>query len=104
MTKECNGKSSCNLPTWLGVIFIFAISLIVFAGCASTETKLISMENKIHSMMPCGMMMDAMMGQGHAGHGGNEAPIMANSNMSLKPDQAEPEADHLHSPTPDLEQ
>ena len=90
MKKEkCKRKHLCSFPVHLGVPFILAASLFILEGCASTETGPMSMAHKIHSMTPCGMMMETMMGNGHGNHSGDDVHHQVESYMDSHPDHAE---------------
>ncbi|MBI4831682.1 MAG: hypothetical protein HY801_09045 [Candidatus Lindowbacteria bacterium] len=76
-----------------GVIAVVGTAVLALSGCASQDTM--STVSDIHSMTPCGMMMDAMMG-GH-NHGGQSQPPPAPS--SAYSTGTEPAADpytHAH--------
>jgi hypothetical protein len=64
------------------------------------------MAKQIHSMTPCGMMMDAVMGDGHGGHDGDEAPHEAASQTSPQADAPQLEENnpqsHPAGPTTDM--
>jgi len=78
---------------------MLAASLIILAGCAGTESGPMATARKIHSMTPCGMMMESMMGNGHSGHSPNEAHNEVESNI-----HSPSEEHHLHSQSEALEQ
>ena len=74
-----------------------AVPLII-RGCASTDSGPMSMAHQIHSMTPCGMMMESMMGGGHSGH--SDASVHDQVESYTDSQQAEsgtPETDHAHS-------
>jgi hypothetical protein len=54
--------------TSAGLLVVLVTGLAIMGGCASTRADTVSMAKKVHSMTPCGMMMGAMMENGHAGH------------------------------------
>jgi hypothetical protein len=65
---------------------MLATAPIIFSGCASGGA--ISKAREIHSMTPCGMMMESMMGGGHADHGddGEHHATMADPDFQPDPD------------------
>lgn len=72
MRRGCKGRHLLDFPSRLGVVFIFLAGLSILSGCVTTEAGPMTMAREIHSMTPCGMMMDAMMGNGHSDHGSDE--------------------------------
>ena len=69
MGMECKRRHLLGFPNRLGVAFIILAGLSILSGCATTETGPMAMAREIHSMTPCAMMMDAMMGGGHDSNG-----------------------------------
>jgi len=80
----------------LAMSITIAASLILLAGCASTEGGPLAMAQKVHSMTPCGMMMGAMMGDGHSGHADAGAHHEVESSIDQKPESSE-ESHNLQS-------
>lgn len=72
MRMECGRRHLRDFPNRFGVVFIFLAGLLILSGCATTEAGPMAMAREIHSMTPCGMMMDAMMGDGHSDHDSDE--------------------------------
>lgn len=92
MKREGKRKQLRSIATRFGVALIVAATAVILVGCASTEPRALSMAHTIHSMTPCGMMMEAMMGNGHSGHSNNGAHHGGESDMGPQSDYARPDA------------
>jgi hypothetical protein len=75
----------------LGVLFVLFAGSIVFSGCASTGDGPLAAAHRIHSMTPCGMMMNAMMGNGHGGSEGDGAYHEVASSIDTQMDSGQVE-------------
>lgn len=82
MTDTDRMKGARRLVASLGVGVVFATAPIILAGCASTGDGAVSAVRELHSMTPCGMMMEAMMGHGQGGHSSSETPTEKEPEMN----------------------
>lgn len=68
MQAKRGRTSSRTFIASAGLFVVLVAGLAIMAGCASTREKTLSTARKVHSMTPCGMMMGAMMEDGHGDH------------------------------------
>lgn len=81
----------------LGVAVAFATVLTVVPGCANSGAM--SAAHEIHSMTPCGMMMD-MVGRDHGGQPNHKVEHTTGVNEA-EPSSAGGNEDHLHPSDPE---
>ena len=94
MMKKHEKTRTYGFAVALAIGLVFATASIILAGCASDGNGAVSAVRELHSMTPCGMMMETMMKHGPGSHGDHEA----DSNATSQPDPAGSERDHAHSP------
>ncbi|MBI5117701.1 hypothetical protein HZA56_14580 [Candidatus Poribacteria bacterium] len=95
MTTNQKAQNLRKAAFAVGVAVAIATILVTISGCAGPDTM--STVRDIHSMTPCGMMMDAMMG-GH-NHGTQPSAGTASPDESAYPSQsgaAEQQSSHAH--------
>jgi hypothetical protein len=97
VTREHKTKKIHRVAAGMAMALVLVTGLIAFTGCASTDTGPIAMAKQIHSMTPCGMMMDAVMGNGHGGQDGGEAPHEMGSDIDSQPNPTQSDEHHEQS-------
>jgi hypothetical protein len=61
MTDTHRTRCGRKFVAFLGMAVVLAVAPIILAGCASTGNGAAYAVRELHSMTPCGMMMEAMM-------------------------------------------
>jgi hypothetical protein len=72
MQKKPAGMGLRRPAAIAGLSIVLAASFVVLTACASTFSDAAATGREIHSMTPCGMMMDAMMEHGSVGQTGHD--------------------------------
>lgn len=72
----------------------------VFSGCAGAGSGPVSIAHQVHSMTPCGMMMNMMSG-GHGDHQPEHASHEAGTVHGAQTGAEEAGVPHVHSVSPD---
>jgi len=83
-----------KLGVTVGLIAVVAAGFAILTGCAGTLNDTVSMGRQVHSMTPCGMMMEGMMEHGTDGHGAHEAAVSTDSAVSDQTAPTEAQPDH----------
>lgn len=86
----------------LGTGIVIGTASFILAGCARTGVG--EMARELHSLSPCGMMMEAMTGHGHGEHSSGERPVEKEPQMNPEtiPD-SQREVGHYSPASPGME-